>query len=78
MTPRQRQLVLLIGIMGLLMGIFAFMIAQSPDTIDVNPDNTLNISNISLPYPINDSVNGLQQITEDLGSSLLFASGDGS
>ena len=64
--------------MALLAGIFAFMIAQNPEAIDATPDNTSNITNTSLPYPINESVHGLQQMFEDLGSGMSFATGDGS
>jgi hypothetical protein len=85
----QRQLILLIVVMALLTGIFLFMLQYSPSS--VTPDYAENASetgknssntagNATLPGPIQQSVDGWEQLIEDLKEApkLFFQSGNSS
>lgn len=72
MKPYQRQIVLLIGFMSLLIGVFLFLLQYAPDALTLNPSIDLNSSvntsqNVSsdLPPIAQDSIEGIKLLLSD-------------
>jgi hypothetical protein len=84
MKEYQRHLILLLGFMALLTGVFIFLIEYSPDSLDITPEkeetnNTADVnvtSNTSIPL-LSDSVGGLQSLFSDSQEGLKYFSESG-
>jgi hypothetical protein len=72
MKEYQRHLVLLLGFMALLTGVFVFLVEYSPESLDLTPEppernNTADVnisSNTSIPF-LSRSIEGLQRLFSD-------------
>ncbi|MFB6100017.1 MAG: hypothetical protein ABEK16_01975 [Candidatus Nanohalobium sp.] len=77
MKEYQRQLVLLIGVMTLLVAAFMMVLATSPDALQLDTkaqqrNSSLNQSQLELPGPLNRSLTGLQQLYKDFSKGMSF------
>lgn len=77
MKPYQRQTILLIGFMSLLVGVFLFFLQYAPEVLTINPsveiNNSINASqNVSsdLPPIAQDSIEGIKLLLNDFTSIL--------
>lgn len=81
MKEYQRHLVLLLGFMALLTGVFVFLVEYSPESLELTPEEPNSSSEVEIETPDNEFLNmtisGLTQLFSDSQEGLAYFSGAG-